>query len=436
MTKTKAKPPQWPADKVERRSVDSLIPYARNARTHSDTQVSQIAGSIKEWGWTTPVLIDEDGGIIAGHGRVLAAQKLGITDVPTMTATGWTEAQKRAYILADNQLALNAGWDMELLKVELGDLDDDGFDVDLIGFDPDFLANLLIDGTEGLTDPDDVPETPDDPITVEGDVWVMGNHRLMCGDSTMLDSVERLIDGGKADMVFTDPPYGVNYSGKKKGMLFAGKQQKKDSGKPIKSDDERGEGLSSLFRDSMLCCVASTKTGAAFYVFFGINRSPETLSGIDAAGLEIRNWLIWDKGNVGFHAMGAQYKPNYEAFLYCYKAKNSPAWYGADNEQTLWRHTSERLRLHPTMKPVSLIIQALENSSKAGDAVLDLFGGSGSTVIACEKAGRDCRVMELDPNFCDVAVKRWQEFTGQDAIHETTKQTFNEMSNDRSKAAA
>jgi hypothetical protein len=188
---------QWPADNIEKQNVSDLVPYARNARTHSDAQVAQIAASIKEWGWTNPVLVDENGGIIAGHGRVLAARKLGIPEVPVMTATGWTEAQKKAYILADNQLALNAGWDMDLLKVELGELDDLDFDIDLIGFDGDFLANLLNEATEGLTDPDDVPETPDDPVTVEGDVWVMGNHRIVCGDSTSADVVEKLLGSVK-----------------------------------------------------------------------------------------------------------------------------------------------------------------------------------------------------------------------------------------------
>jgi ParB-like chromosome segregation protein Spo0J len=194
--------------------VDALIPYARNARTHSDEQVAQIAASIKEWGWTTPVLIDEDGGIIAGHGRVMAARKLGIEEVPTMTATGWTKAQKQAYVLADNQLPQNAGWDMDLLSVEMKDLDTEGFDLSLIGFGDDMLrANMLVDETEGLTDEDAVPDVPENPVTVLGDVWLLGNHRLMCGDSTSIDAVEKLMGGQKADMVFTDPPYGVDLKG-------------------------------------------------------------------------------------------------------------------------------------------------------------------------------------------------------------------------------
>jgi hypothetical protein len=195
----------WPADKIERRKVADLIPYARNARTHSDEQVAQIAASINEWGWTTPVLIDDTGGIIAGHGRVMAARKLGIDEVPTMTATGWTKAQKAAYVLADNQLPQNAGWDSDMLKLEIMDLDSEGFDLSLMGFNDDMLANMLKEETEGLTDEDAVPDVPDDPVTVLGDVWLLGNHRVMCGDSTSIDAVEKLMGGVKADMVFTEP---------------------------------------------------------------------------------------------------------------------------------------------------------------------------------------------------------------------------------------
>jgi ParB-like chromosome segregation protein Spo0J len=204
--KTEQKRLEWPADKVERRPVADLIPYARNARTHSDAQVAQIAASVIEWGWTTPVLVDEAGSIIAGHGRVMAARKLGLTDVPVMVATGWTEAQKKAYVLADNQLALNAGWDIDLLKIEVGDLDAEGFNLDLIGFDDKLLADLLAEPTDGLTDPDAVPEPPADPVTVLGDVWVLGNHRIICGSSTEADTVAKLLGSVKPHLMVTDPP--------------------------------------------------------------------------------------------------------------------------------------------------------------------------------------------------------------------------------------
>ena len=199
----------WPADKVERRSVASLIPYARNARTHSEAQVAQIAASIKEWGWTTPVLVDEDSGIIAGHGRVMAAQKLALKEVPVMVATGWTEAQKKAYVLADNQLALNAGWDTDLLKVELQEINGLDFDMGLMGFSDDFLQSVLVETTEGLTDEDAVPDVPEEPETKPGDVWVLGRHRLMCGDSTSADDVAKALNGVEPHLMVTDPPYGV-----------------------------------------------------------------------------------------------------------------------------------------------------------------------------------------------------------------------------------
>ena len=387
--------------------------------------MAQIAASIKEFGWTNPILIDGDNTIIAGHGRLMAARKLGMEEVPAIILDHLTKAQQRALVIADNQLALNAGWDIDMLKAEIEDLNLEGFDLGLLGFDDKFLDGLLEpEPSEGLTDEDAVPEVPEQPKTVLGDVWVLGNHRLMCGDSTSIDAVEKLMDGVKADMVFTDPPYGVSFVGLRGSMYTNGKKSGKDSAEMIKADDLRGEDLANLFAESLVCAVSVTKDGAAFYIFFGINRAEETTSGVDVAGLEIRNWLIWDKGNVGFHAMGAQYKPNYEAFLYCHKQKHSPVWYGANNEQTLWRHTVEREGLHPTMKPVALIEHALTNSSKGQDVVLDLFGGSGSTLIACEKTNRHARLMELDPKYCDVIIKRWQDFTGQQAVHAETGETF------------
>ena len=357
----------------------------------------------------------------------MAARKLGLKEVPTIELSHMTDNQRKAYVIADNKLALNAGWDMEMLTLEMGDLRDEGFDLSLIGFDDDELANMFVETTDGLTDPDEVPDVPDDPVTKEGDVWLLGKHRLMCGDSTSFDAVDKLMDGVNADMVFTDPPYGVSYVGLRGTMYSNGIKAGKNSEEMIKADDLRGEDLTALFLDSMTNATTATKEGAAFYIFFAINRSDETISGIDNAGLDIRNWLIWDKGNVGFHAMNAQYKPNYEAFLYCHKKTFSPSWYGALNEQTLWRHPVEREGLHPTMKPVTLISHALKNSSKSGDVVLDVFGGSGSTLIACDMEGRESRLMELDPKYCDVIVKRWQDFTGKQAILETTQEPFKEV---------
>jgi len=406
-------------------ALDDLIPYAMNSRTHSEEQVAQIAASIREFGFTNPVLIDEANNLIAGHGRVLAARKLKMELVPAIVVTGLDENRRRALVIADNQLALNAEWDEEKLIAELQSMSVDM--QKLTGFsEEDLLAMLKPAQIEGLTDEDAAPEPPEKPVTVLGDVWLLGRHRLMCGDSTSIDAVERLMDGRKADMVLTDPPYGVSFVGVKGSMYSGGKKAGKNSAEMIKADDLRGHDLAQLFLDSISCASAISKDGAAMYIFFAINRSAETLAGLSGVGLEVRNWLIWDKGNVGFHAMGAQYKPNYEAFLYCHKIGKSPAWYGGQKEQTIWRHPVEREGLHPTMKPVSLLQRALQNNSKQGDEVIDLFGGSGSTLIACEKTARDCRMMELDPKYCDVIIKRWQDFTGETAILEGDGRTFDD----------
>jgi DNA modification methylase len=410
-----------PADKIEHWPIDRLIPYVRNSRTHSDAQVSQIAASIKEWGFTTPVLVDESGGIIAGHGRTLAARKIGLATIPVVIAIGWTDAQKRAYVIADNKLALNAGWDNELLALELGELGDLGFDLDLTGFGAEEIAALIPEEvTEGLTDEDDVPEVPVNPVTVRGDVWVMGNHRLMCGDSIVLSEVEFLLEGRKADMVFTDPPYGVAYEG--------GHNKKKRQG--IIADTLEGEDLTALFYGALATAIHCTKDGAAFYVWYAISKSIETFASLARLPLTLRSIIQWYKVKSGIGAFMAQYIPNCEPCMYLHKTGCSPAWYGPSNEKTVWEMKKEpRNDFHPTQKPVELPERAIRNSSKQGDEILDLFGGSGSTLIACEKSGRHGRLMELDPKYCDVIVKRWQEFTGKQATHAETGKPFAEVEN-------
>jgi DNA modification methylase len=413
---------QWPADNVERRKVADLIPYARNSRTHSDEQVGQIAASIKEWGWTVPVLIDPEGGLIAGHGRILAAQKLGIDDVPCMVADGWTDAQKKAYVIADNKLALNAGWDDAMLKIELGELGDLDFDLSLTGFGDDELAALLDEPTDGLTDEDAVPDVPEVPVTVEGDVWLLGRHRLMCGDSTSIDAVERLMEGRKADMLFTDPPYGVSYEGghnkKKRGQIIA--------------DSLEGDSLTGLFYGALSAAMTNTKDGAAFYVWFASGKSIDTFAALANLPLTLRAVIQWYKVKSGLGAFMSQYIPNCEPCMYLHKTGKSPSWYGPTTEKTVWELKREgKNEFHPTQKPVELSERAINNSSKAGDEILDLFGGSGSTLIACEKTARDCRMMELDPKYCDVIIKRWQDFTGQTATLEATGQTYDELQAER-----
>jgi len=414
---------EWPADKVERRKVSDLIPYARNSRTHSDEQVGQIAASIKEWGWTVPVLIDPAGGLIAGHGRIMAAQKLGIEDVPCMIADGWTDAQKKAYVIADNKLALNAGWDNDMLKVELGELEELDFDLSLTGFDGDELSALLFDETEGLTDEDAVPEVPEVPVTVEGDIWLLGRHRLMCGDSTSIDAVEKLMDGRKADMVFTDPPYGVNYTG---GLQDKGQGLKGNSRKMIKNDDV------DLYEDAVL--IASQYCSGPVFMFYADTVPFGLYRGIENVGGSIVALLIWKKKG-GYGALGASYKPNHEPCI-IWKTKGSNLnFIGATSENRIWEEDKDgQNKMHPTQKPVAIPERAIKNHKVA--TVLDMFGGSGSTLIACEKTARDCRMMELDPKYCDVIIKRWQDFTGQQATIEATGQTYDDLQAERCKAAA
>jgi len=401
----------WPADKIKRRKVDALIPYARNARTHSDEQVAQIAASIKEWGWTTPVLVDEDGEIIAGHGRVMAARKLGIEEVPTMVATGWTKAQKQAYVLADNQLPQNAGWDMDLLSVEMKDLDADGFDLSLIGFGEDMLANMLVDPTEGLTDEDAVPDVPENPVTVEGDVWLLGDHRLMCGDSTSIDAVEALCGEHRADMWLTDPPYNVAYEGKTKDAL------------KIQNDEMGDDQFRQFLRDSYSAADAVMKSGAVFYIWHADSEGYNFRGAAHDMGWQIRQCLIWKKQTM---VMGRQdYHWKHEPCLYGWKDGAGHLW-ATDRKQTtiLEFDRPSRSKEHPTMKPVELFEYQMLNNTKGGDLILDSFGGSGTTMIAAEKNGRHSRLMELDPKYCDVIVQRWQDFTGQQAKLEESGEIF------------
>jgi len=418
-----------PADKVEQWDIDKLIPYAKNSRTHSDEQIAQIAASIKEWGWTTPVLVDESGSIIAGHGRILAARKLQITKVPVMVAKDWTDAQKRAYVIADNKLALNAGWDDELLALELTGLDEEGFDFTLTGFTADELDALLPDElTEGLTDEDAVPDVPVQPVTVLGDVWVLGKHRLMCGDSTSVDAVDTLMDGQFADLVVADPPYGVSYADKNRSLNASGRGNRIQT--PIKNDHLQGNDLKEFFLAAFSSMFVAMKPGSPFYVFApqGGEQMMMMMMMMQEACLPVRHELIWVKNN---HVLGrADYHYKHEPVLYGWKDGAGHPWYGDRNKFSIWNVDKPmQSKLHPTMKPVELVEIPIQNSSKGHDVVLDLFGGSGTTLIACEKTNRQARLMELDPKYCDVIVKRWQDFTGKIATHAETGQPFAEVSN-------
>jgi DNA modification methylase len=387
-------------------AVDKLIPYAKNSRTHSVEQVAQIASSIKEFGFRNPILVDGLG-IIAGHGRLLAAQKLNLNKVPTIDCSDMTASQKKAYIIADNKLALNAGWDTAMLTIEMQELEDEGFDLSLLGFDDKELNTLLEpEIVEGLTDEDAVPDVPDEPKTKLGDIYILGNHRLMCGDSTSIDAVEKLLESQKADLLFTDPPYGVSYQG--------GHNKKKRQG--IIADTLQGDDLTDLFYESLSTAVTWLKDGAALYVWYASGKSIETYASLAKLPLKLRAVIQWYKVKSGLGAFMSQYIPNCEPCMYLHKEGCSPSWYGPTNEKTVWELKKESTNsYHPTQKPVELPERAITNSTKQGDSVLDLFGGSGSTLIACEKIGRLARVMELDPKYCDVIVKRWEDFTGKKA---------------------
>jgi DNA modification methylase len=405
--------------KIEQIATDKLIPYARNAKKHDAAQVSKLAGSIREFGFNNPVLIDKDNGIIAGHGRVMAAQSLSLDTVPCIRLGHLSDTQRRAYILADNRLAeIGGGWDEEMLKLELSELGDLDVDLEAIGFGAEDLAEMEMEEVTGNTDPDEVPEPPVDPVTVLGDVWVLGNHRLMCGDSTSIDAVEKLMAGEKADMVFTDPPYGVAYEG--------GHNTKKRT--QIKNDALEGENLTGLFYGALSVAHIVTHDHAAFYVWYASGKSVETFAALSDLPLKLRAIIQWYKVRSGLGAFMSQYIPNCEPCIYAYKDGSSPQWFGPTDEKTVWELKKEqRNDFHPTQKPIELPERAINNSSKKDQIILDLFGGSGSTLIACEKTSRHCRMMELDPAYCDVIVTRWQDFTGKKAIHEVSGKTFDEI---------
>jgi site-specific DNA-methyltransferase (adenine-specific) len=411
-----------PADKVEQWPIDKLVPYAKNSRTHSEEQIAQLAASIKEWGFTSAVLVDEEGGIIAGHGRVMAARKLGMESLPVMVAAGWTDAQKRAYVIADNKLALNAGWDNDLLALELGELGDLGFDVELTGFTADEIQALMpVDLNEGLTDPDDAPAPPENPITRPGDVWILGKHRVMCGDSTSVDDLGKLTEGQLADMWLTDPPYNVAYEGGTKEKLI------------IKNDSMGDDQFRQFLRDAYTAADMVMKPGAVFYIWHADSEGYNFRGAAKDAGWAVRQCLIWKKSSL---VLGRQdYQWQHEPCLYGWKDGASHVW-AADRKQTtvLEFDKPSRNGEHPTMKPVALFEYQMLNNTKGGDIVLDSFGGSGTTLIAAEKNGRIARIMELDQKYCDVIVKRWQDFTGQKAVNAETNQPFAEVTDGNDKA--
>ena len=413
------------AKHIELWLLEKLIPYAKNPRTHSDAQIAQIAASIEAFGFNNPILVDSKAGIIAGHGRLLAARQLGLEEVPVIVLDHLSETQKRAYIIADNQLALNAGWDEELLRLELAALQQDDFDVNLIGFDDEELARLLAaqDAVEGLTDEDAVPELPQTPVSATGDLWILGNHKLLVGDATDREQVARLMAGDAADLIFTDPPYNVDYEGYTDDKL-------KIQGDRM-SDADFKQFLEAAFRS----CRIVVKPGASMYICHSSSWQREFQNALEAAGFEVRCQIIWAKNTFAWGF--GRYKFQHEPIFYCHVAGQKDPWYGDKSQSTLWEEKKPAAnRLHPTMKPVELVERALLNSSKAGDVVADLFGGSGSTLIGCERRGRKARLMELDPKYADVIVRRWQEYTGKQAVLDGDGRSFDEIAEERRKEAA
>jgi DNA modification methylase len=397
--------------------ISKLSPFENNSRTHSDDQIKQVANSIKEFGFTNPILIDEKNTIIAGHGRVLAAKSLDMAGLPAIRLTGLSDTQRRALVIADNQLALNADWDLDKLKLEIETLGELDFDIDLLGFDDDFLSGLLDEEpVDGLTDEDAVPEPPETPVSVLGDIWQLGNHRLMCGDSTSIDAVEKLMDGHKADMVFTDPPYGISIVQNNQiggGGAFGKGKQAKSGGKHIAANKYAPvAGDESI--DVAVDAIQVIKTlGAKVEIIWGGNYYAQHLG-------NSKCWVVWDKqtGDSTF-------------------ADAELAWTNQDTKVRTFQHRWSGIckasehgekRVHPTQKPIALAEWCFNIYGQKCDTILDLFGGSGFTLMACETKDKKAFVMEMAEPYIDVIINRWQKFTGKEAIHIESGKTYNELS--------
>ena len=389
-----------------KKKVSELIPYINNSRTHSEEQITQLISSIKEFGFTNPILLSPDNSIIAGHGRLQAVKRLGHEEVPCIIISGLTKTQIKALIIADNQLALNAGWDLDKLSVEVEGLKEEDFNIDILGFEDDFIKDLLNKENEGLTDEDAVPEVKENPKSKLGDIFILGNHRLMCGDATIQNDVEKLMNKSLADMVFTDPPYGVNYQ--------SNMRTKSEKFDVIKNDDVE------------LDIVPIIKTFSNGWVFIWTTWKvlDKWLNNTKELGFP-SNMVIWFKGGGGIGDLKKTFSTDYETAL----VWNRGAELCGKRIGSVWKINKDGATnyLHPTQKPVALALEALDKTTKAGFKILDLFGGSGSTLIACEKLGRKANIMELDPKYCDVIIQRWQQFTGKEAIHDQSGKTYNSI---------
>ena len=398
---------QIKAHEVIKIPINDLIPYENNARTHSEEQIEKIINSINEFGFINPVIIDENNMILVGHGRITAGKRAGLKEAPCIRVGNLTEDQKKAYILADNKLSDLGGWDLDILNEELENIE---LDMSLFGFD-DFDFAIDLDDAEIIED--EVPEVPEEPKAKLGDIYQLGNHRLMCGDSTSADDVNKLMNGVKADMVFTDPPYGVSYTG---GMKIENGKIESNSKRQIKNDALDYKNLYKFLYDVFINLKNNTILKSAFYVFYAHSRTREFLNAFYDAGLNQRSIIIWYKTSGGCGDFMAQYMNAYEPCIYGSNGE-SVNWYGPTNEKTIWEIDKEKkCDLHPTMKPIEVVARAINNSSNKNNSVLDLFGGSGSTLITCEQLNRQCYMMELDPHYIDVIIQRWENFTGKKAV--------------------
>lgn len=379
--------------------IDKLVPYINNARTHSPEQISKLRASIREFGFINPVIIDKDYGVIAGHGRIMAAKEEGIKEVPCVFADYLNEAQKKAYILADNRMALDAGWDEELLRVEIEALEDYGFNVELTGFSSEELSNLFDLDNETKDDDFDVDKELEKPtFSKAGDIWTLGRHKLICGDATDEKAYERLMEDTKANLIITDPPYNVNYEGS------AGK---------IKNDNMEQSKFYEFLLSSFLNMEKYLANDGSIYVFHADTEGLNFRKAFQDAGFYLSGTCIWKKQSL---VLGrSPYQWQHEPILYGWKKKGKHNWYTGRKESTIWEFDKPRKNGdHPTMKPIPLLSYPIKNSSMVNSVVLDPFGGSGSTLIACEQTDRACRMIELDEKFVDVIVKRYIELVGSD----------------------
>jgi DNA modification methylase len=404
---------------LQYKPLEMLIPYARNARQHSDAQVAQIAASIREFGWAAPIIVDAQSNVIAGHGRLLAARKLGLAEVPVVSMDHLSDTQRRALILADNKIAENATWDEALLGVELAALSGAGFELGLTGFSQDEWERLIegdLSDEKGLTDEDAVPQVSEHAVTKPGDIWILGDHKLLCGDATKADDFKALLGDELVDMTFTDPPYNVNYANTAKDKM-------RGKNRPIMNDN-LGEGFGSFLFDACDNILARTK--GAVYIAMSSSELDTLQGAFRAAGGKWSTFIIWAKNT--FTLGRADYQRQYEPILYGWRDGTDHYWCGARDQGDVWHiNKPQKNDLHPTMKPVELVERAVRNSSKTRDLVLDPFGGSGSTLIACEKSGRRARLIELDPKYVDVIVKRWEAFSGGKAVLNDGQRVFGEQ---------